>query len=146
MKDKALTKEKLIKAVGDIIRSKGFSGIRISKVARLAEVDRKLFYRYFGSIDKLIEAYIIENDYWMLFAEHLNVISKDIQSLESQAMIIQILQELFKFFSSDKEMQNLMLLELSGAHAMLQSIPNVRESLGQNFLKQQISIFTTQNM
>ena len=68
MKDKEQTKRKLIDAVGIIIKSKGFSSVRISKVARQAGVDRKLIYRYFGNMNNLTEAYIIENDYWMLFA------------------------------------------------------------------------------
>lgn len=135
MKDKELTKEKLIKAVGEIIRTKGFNALRISKVARQAEVDRKLIYRYFGNLDNLIEAYIVENDYWMLFSEHLNAISKELQSSDSKVIITEVLQELFKFFSSEKEMQNLILLELSGSSPILKSIHNARESLGQKFFE-----------
>lgn len=63
MKDREQTKRKLINAVGFIIKSKGFNGVRISKVARQAGVDRKLIYRYFGNMKNLTEAYIVENDY-----------------------------------------------------------------------------------
>lgn len=135
MKDKELTKRKLVDAVGNIIRKSGFTGIRISKIAREAGVDRKLVYRYFGNIDNLIETYITENDYWMLFAEHLRKLSKDMESANSKTIITQILQELFKFFYHEKEMQELILMELSGASTMMRSIHNARESLGQQFFE-----------
>lgn len=70
MKDKELTKRKLIDTIGEISKVHGFKSVRISKVSRQAGADRKLVYRYFGDLNNLIEAYIIENDYWMLFADH----------------------------------------------------------------------------
>jgi len=57
MKDKETTKKRLIEAVGELIRLRGFKGLRISIVARQADVDRKLIYRYFGNLNNLIEAY-----------------------------------------------------------------------------------------
>ncbi|WP_179413770.1 TetR/AcrR family transcriptional regulator [Mucilaginibacter sp. E4BP6] len=59
MKDKEATKRKLIDAVGIIIKRDGFSALKISTIAKVAEVDRKLIYRYFGGLNHLIEAYII---------------------------------------------------------------------------------------
>lgn len=135
MKDKEQTKRKLIDAVGQIIKTKGFKDVRISNVAREAGVDRKLVYRYFGNLDNLTEAYITENDYWMLFSEHLKLLLKDARPDNSQLIITDILQELFRFFSKEQEMQNLILMELSGTSRILQSIHNARESIGQDFLE-----------
>lgn len=135
MKDKEYTKRKLINAVGEIIRSNGINRIRISKVARLAEVDRKLVYRYFGNLNNLIETYITENDYWMLFAEHLKGLSRDMESADSKIIITQILQEMFKYFYTEKQNQHLILLELSGANPMMRSIHHTRESLGQDIFE-----------
>jgi len=75
MKSKENTKRKLIWAIGEIIRIDGFDSLSASKVARKAEVDRKLINRYFGGLTQLIEAHIVENDYWMLFADHIALIS-----------------------------------------------------------------------
>lgn len=57
MKNKEITKNKLIEAVEGIIRTDGFQNLRISEVAKRANVDRKLIYRYFGNLNYLIEAY-----------------------------------------------------------------------------------------
>jgi AcrR family transcriptional regulator len=135
MKDKEQTKRKLIDAVGQIIKTKGFKDVRISNVAREAGVDRKLVYRYFGNLNNLTEAYITENDYWMVFSEHLKLLLKDARPDNSQLIITDILQELFRFFSKEQEMQNLILMELSGTSRILQSIHNARESIGQDFLE-----------
>jgi len=62
MKDKEKTKQRLIWAVGEVIRQKGFDALTASHVARFAEVDRKLISRYFGGIKGLIEAYVVENE------------------------------------------------------------------------------------
>jgi AcrR family transcriptional regulator len=135
MKDKEQTKRKLIDAVGIIVKTKGFSAVSISKVAREAGVDRKLVYRYFGNMNNLTEAYISENDYWLLFGDELRRLSKDLSEGSSQIAITNVLQELCKFFLKDQQMQGLILMELSGSNPMMRSIHNYRESVGQQFLK-----------
>jgi AcrR family transcriptional regulator len=135
MKNKELTKRKLIDAIGEISKSQGLKGLKISKVSRHAGVDRKLIYRYFGNLNNLIEAYIIENDYWMLFADHLKKTLREGDRTGSQAFITTVLQEQFRFFLEKKEMQLLILMELSEKNPLMQSIHNARESLGQDFFE-----------
>jgi len=135
MKDREQTKRKLIDAVGILIKSKGFNGVRISKVARQAGVDRKLIYRYFGNMKNLTEAYIVENDYWMLFEEHLKALPKDLNDENARSVITGILQDLFKYFYHEPKMQNLILMELTGSSHMMSSIHNVRELIGQELLE-----------
>ncbi|RYE56106.1 MAG: TetR/AcrR family transcriptional regulator [Sphingobacteriales bacterium] len=146
MKDKEQTKRKLIDAVGMIIKTKGFSGLRISKVAGLAGVDRKLVYRYFGNLSNLTEAYIAENDYWFIFAEHFKILSKELDNRNIQAFITDVLQGLFKHFLNDKEMQNLILMELSGDNPIMRSIHNVRELIGQQLFEATDSRFQPTNV
>ncbi|OYX95246.1 MAG: hypothetical protein B7Y76_09920, partial [Sphingobacteriia bacterium 35-40-5] len=71
IKDKELTKRKLINAVGEIIRTEGYTGLGVNKIARQAQVDKKLIYRYFITVDRLIEEYVLEKDYWMLASEKM---------------------------------------------------------------------------
>ncbi len=77
MKDKENTKRKLIKAVGEVIKVEGFQSLKISKISQYANVDRKLIYRYFGNLNYLIEAYILENDYWMVFSNNMKQMLAD---------------------------------------------------------------------
>ncbi|MDN3584565.1 TetR/AcrR family transcriptional regulator [Mucilaginibacter flavus] len=135
MKDRELTKRKLILAVGEIINKNGFSSLSISRIAKVAQVDRKLIYRYFGNLNYLIEAYVVENDYWMVFADQMKKMIGDEQFADSGKLIIAILQNQFKFFESQKEMQRLILWELSMNSPLMRSIHNTRESMGQQFLE-----------
>lgn len=135
MKDKENTKLKLVQAVGKIIKEEGFSNLRISRIAKIAEVDRKLIYRYFGSLNYLVEAYILENDYWMVFRDKMKQMLTSKEFSGSEDLIIEVLQNQFKFFSSQKEMQRLILWELSVKSPLMRSIHNTRESMGQEFLE-----------
>lgn len=135
MKDKEQTKRKLIQAVGDIIKTEGFSNLKISRIAKKAEVDRKLVYRYFGNVNYLIEAYVVENDYWMVFADQMKKMADEHTYATSQELITAILQNQFKFFISQKEMQRLILWELSVNSPLMRSIHNARETMGQRFLE-----------
>lgn len=135
MKDKENTKRKLVLAVGKIIKEEGFINLKISRIAKIAEVDRKLIYRYFGSLNYLVEAYILENDYWMVFRDNMKQMLVNKEFAGSEDLIIEILQNQFKFFSSQKDMQRLILWELSVNSPLMRSIHNTRESMGQEFLE-----------
>jgi AcrR family transcriptional regulator len=135
MKDKENTKKRLIKAVGDVITAEGFQNLKISKISKYANVDRKLIYRYFGNLNYLIEAYVSEHDYWMVFADKMKQILAEKEYSGSEQLIIDILQDQFRFFISQKEMQRLILLELSVNSPLMRSIHNTRESMGQEFLE-----------
>ena len=135
MKDRKVTERKLIEAVGEIIKTKGFSALQISKIARLADVDRKLVYRYFGNLPNLVEAYIIENDYWMVFSDILKEVIQESGPSKHQATMIAILQNQFLYFYTRKEMQRLILLEISQQNDMMRSIHKAREAHGQAMLE-----------
>ena len=135
MRNKEQTKRKLIQAVGEIIKTEGFSNLKISKIAKKAEVNRKLVYRYFGTLDYLIEAYVVKNDYWMVFSDQMKEMLRQHNYVSSQELITAILQNQFKFFMSQKEMQRLILWELSVDNPLMRSIHNARESMGEKFLE-----------
>jgi DNA-binding transcriptional regulator YbjK len=135
MKDKENTKRKLIWAVGEIIKTEGFNALKsASKIARKAEVDRKLITRYFGGINQLIEAYVVENDYWLLFTERINDLLISNNYPGSRELVTSVLQNQFTYFSSDKDMQRLILWELTANSPLMKSIHNARESMGQKLL------------
>lgn len=134
VKNKELTKRKLIWALGEIIKLDGFDSLSASKVARKAEVDRKLINRYFGGLNQLIEAYVVENDYWLLFTEHINDLLKSNNFPGSKELITSVLQNQFNYFYAEKDMQRLILWELTTNSPLMKSIHNARESMGQKLL------------
>ncbi|TYR37468.1 TetR/AcrR family transcriptional regulator [Sphingobacterium phlebotomi] len=65
------TKDRLIDAVRSIVRNDGYKALKPSKVAQVADVDKKLIYYYFKDIDGLIEAYHEREDRWIRFGKQI---------------------------------------------------------------------------
>ncbi len=61
---RAGTERTLIEAVGATLADGGVSALGLSAVARRAGVDKALIYRYFGSFEQLLDAYIKDAIYW----------------------------------------------------------------------------------
>lgn len=131
IKDKELTRRKLINAVGEIISTKGYTGLGVNTIARQAQVNKKLIYRYFISVDRLIEEYVLEKDYWMLASEKM---SSQVLNDDLSETICNILENQFDFFYSQTEMQQLIIWEICGSKLM-KSISVAREHLGEKFME-----------
>lgn len=64
-RDRQLSEEKLINAVGELINEIGFENLGINQVAKKAGFSKNLIYRYFDSLDGLIYAYMKKHDFWI---------------------------------------------------------------------------------
>lgn len=135
MKNKEETKRKLITAIGHVFQTEGYAGLGVNKVAKLAGVSKKLIYRYFGSFERLIEAYVMETDYWMQFSGELRQLSTPKDMEGTKRLIGYILKNQFLYFQSDKAMQELILWELSSNSDLMRSIHRTREMMGQQVLE-----------
>lgn len=134
MKNSALTKRKLIDAVGEIFRTEGHAGLGVNKVARIAGVNKKLIYRYFkNDFNNLLEEYVLETDYWMSFADDVQKLID--QQSSTQKLITDLLQNQFRYFYLNKQMQKLILWEVSTDSPLMRSIHNARESTGEKLLE-----------
>lgn len=136
VKNKELTKRKLIDAVGEIFRTEGHTGLGVNRVAKKAGVTKKLIYDYFErDFNNLVEAYIVETDYWMAFADRVQQLVDDHAYTDNQKLITDILQNQFRYFYLDKQMQKLILWEVSTNSPLMRSIHNARESMGQKLFE-----------
>ena len=63
-RNREVTRQMLIKAVGELLSREGFTGLGVNAVARQAGVDKVLIYRYFGGLPGLISAFGQEGDFW----------------------------------------------------------------------------------
>ncbi|MBD1362938.1 TetR/AcrR family transcriptional regulator [Mucilaginibacter sp. ZT4R22] len=135
VKNKAQTMRKLINGVAEVFRTDGYAGLGVNKVAKIAGVNKKLIYRYFRSFNNLVEAYVVETDYWMQFAENMRqlTVPKDLE--DTKRLISNVLKNQFLYFHRDKEMQELILWELSSDSELMRSIHRTREAMGQQFLE-----------
>ena len=59
------TEKRLLETVGRMVAEKGFEQIGINAIAAQSGVSKILIYRYFGSVDGLLAAYIRQYDFWL---------------------------------------------------------------------------------
>ena len=70
-KGRAVSEKRLLATLGEMIAEKGFEKIGINAVASRSGVAKILIYRYFGSVEGLMAAYIRQYDYWINFPRKL---------------------------------------------------------------------------
>jgi AcrR family transcriptional regulator len=61
LRDKQVTRARILAAVGEILSHQGFSELGVNAIAKKAGVDKVLIYRYYGDLDRLLKAYADEN-------------------------------------------------------------------------------------
>lgn len=62
-RDRERTKGKILKAVGEVIEQYGTEKVGVNLIARTAGVNKVLIYRYFESVDGLMEQYVKSGEY-----------------------------------------------------------------------------------
>jgi AcrR family transcriptional regulator len=62
-RDRERTKSKILKAVGEVIEKHGTEKVGVNLIARTAGVNKVLIYRYFNSVDGLMEQYVTSGEY-----------------------------------------------------------------------------------
>ncbi|HIS34365.1 MAG TPA: TetR/AcrR family transcriptional regulator [Candidatus Avirikenella pullistercoris] len=90
-KDRENTEWRLLDAVGKIIEEEGFEGLKVNLVARKAGVSKMLIYRYFGSMDRLITAYVGQHDFWINFQTKISgqiELSEFVKGLFKQQILV----------------------------------------------------------
>jgi AcrR family transcriptional regulator len=80
-RDRDVTRQRILAAVGDLLAGEGFRAVGINAVARRAGVDKVLIYRYFGALPELLAGYAEEGDFWWRVEE---VIGPDLPAPEPE--------------------------------------------------------------
>lgn len=127
IRDKERTKQKLMAAVGKIIKTKGYSGLMVSKIAAVAGFDKKLIYEYFGSTEKLIDEYIKTQDYWSQMNKEFDIDLSD----GGKEISKHVLLDQFESLRKNKELQKIIVWQLSESKPMLKKIIDQREEVGE---------------
>lgn len=63
-RNRSLTEQRLINAVGAVLEVSGADGLNASAIAAQARVDKALVYKYFGGLDPLLRRYAETADLW----------------------------------------------------------------------------------
>ena len=64
-RNREATEHRLLETIGAMIRENGFEKIGINAVATQSGVSKILVYRYFGSVEGLMAAYLRKHDFWL---------------------------------------------------------------------------------
>ena len=127
-RDREATEKRLLHTIGEMIAVDGFEKIGINAVAAQSGVSKILIYRYFGSVEGLMAAYIRQHDFWLNFPlefperEHLPAFVKNM----FQGQIEQL--------RSNPTLKRLYRWELSCNNDMIVKLREQREKIGVNLV------------
>lgn len=124
MKDREITEQKILDAVGSMIETDGFEALGINAVAQKAGVSKMLIYRYFGGMDQLIAKYILQHDYWVNTELPLHDISG------VGACLKQMFREQIATLRSDMVLKRLHRWELTADNEVVRLLRERRETNG----------------
>lgn len=135
LRNKARTKLKMIDAVGEVLKEKGYAGLTINNIVTKAKVDRKLVAFYFGDVNNLIEEYLNRRDYWMrkVVPKFKKIV--DQSGTVAQKEITAILHTLYDEVSDSVDLQKILTWEISEYQERLRALADNREELGKKMFK-----------
>lgn len=131
--DKERSKAKLIQAVGKVIKTKGYTGLTATNIAKTAGLSRRLISLYFGSVDNLIRIYITGQDYWVAAAENAEKKLSEKKPKSTKSILEALLTSLFEYLSNNDEMQKVVLWQVSESNEIMNKICTEREKLSNSF-------------
>jgi AcrR family transcriptional regulator len=129
-RNKERTKTKLVDAVGEIIRTQGYTKLGVNNIATTAGVSKKLIYRYFESVDLLIATYVKSRDYWMGFDHLAKELAEEHKHDHGKKYLETILKNLYDHMYEVPETQKIILWEISEKSNLMREISLSREKFG----------------
>ena len=123
-RDRETTERRLLDTIGQMINESGFEKIGINAVANQSGVSKILIYRYFGSVEGLMAAYIRQHDFWTNFPQEL----PDRNQL--QAFLKNMFKEQIEQLRSNPTLKRLYRWELSSDNEMIVKLREQREKAG----------------
>lgn len=141
IRNKERSKEKFLDAVGEILETKGYTGLKINDIAAKAGVDKKMIYTYFGGTDQLIDEYIHSLDFWS------NVTNEAAPEITDggQEFSKQMLTQQFDYVASNKNLQKILLWGVAEKRNALKRIADDRELSGELLFTRITDPYFTEN-
>ena len=133
--DKERSKQKLIDAVGKVLKTKGYIGLTATNIAKAAGLSRRLITMYFESVDELVETYVRNKDYWIEASGKTGEMILENKGKKTQELLDYLLQNQLEFFYNSPEMQKLVLWEISKKSKIMYEVCEDREQLGSKVFK-----------
>lgn len=128
-RDREATEKRLINTIGEMIAEIGFEKIGINAVAAQSGVSKILIYRYFGSVEGLITAYIRQHDFWINFP--LDFPNRE----QLPAFLKKTFQNQIEQLRNNPTAKRLYRWELSCNNEMIAQLREQREKVGTNLVE-----------
>lgn len=142
-RNKEQSRQKLIDAVGTIILRDGFNAVGINSVAKEADLDKVLIYRYFDGLDGLLREFAKRKDFYINISDFILDEIKNAREEDLQDLIIKILVSQLRGLRENKVLQELMLWEMMERNELTIAIAKDREEKGyelSNRLKEKMNL------
>jgi AcrR family transcriptional regulator len=124
-RDRERTKGKILKAVGEVIEQHGTEKVGVNLIARTAGVNKVLIYRYFESVDGLMEQYVKSGEYTSTmgddYIENMTVVPMD----ERRKAFTDLMQTFLTDLRERKATRDLLRWEIGTGKSMLSDARNV---------------------
>lgn len=130
-RDKAATKERLLNAAIELLGDKGFDALGVNAVADRAGVSKVLIYRYFGSLEGLLEEVGRRLDPASIGAMEKLVATRLAEGASLPEVLEEALFELQALLETDPLTQALLVWELSSENELTRTFARVREEAGE---------------
>ncbi len=106
-RDSQKSKENILKAAEVKFAEKGIYGTRVDDIAKLAKINKRMLYEYFGNKEDLYRAVLVEV-YSRLSKEEMVLLSENISCIDSIKKIVTLY---FDFLKNNPTYVNLILWE-----------------------------------
>ncbi len=138
-RDRERSKERLIEAAVELLRTKGFDSIGINSVAAQAGLSKVLIYRYFGGLDGLLKAVADSHDLAQIRSVEQSFF--DAAPEEPLAKIAEeAVMKLHKELLKDELTLELLVWELSNKNLLTEAFAEAREEAGIELTKRFIRL------
>lgn len=128
-RDREATEKRLLDTIGKMIAEDGFEKIGINAIATQSNVSKILIYRYFGSVEGLMAAYIKQYDFWLNFP--LEYPNRE----ELPLFVKRMFQGQIEQLRNNPTLKRLYRWELSCNNDMIVKLREQREKVGVNLVK-----------
>ena len=127
------TKQQILEAASKIVIEEGFSALTATEIASRIGKDRTIVNHHFGNLANLRRVYIRGKDYWLPFFERFRL-SADPKPLEVRQLFTELMQENFRYFRNNVEMQKIILWQITEQTPLMRRISEERETEGAKLL------------
>lgn len=138
IRNKERTKIKLLLSVGSILKKEGFVGLSVTNVAKKADVNRKLVYEYYGTLENLVKEYLNTRDYYRVSLEHIDEIIEKAREDFGQQAAYDLLDNQFDSLMKNEEMRKIITWGLSENISALRDLNKEREFLAEQLFSRLI--------